>query len=376
MSKLRKHARRDVNRHPVLNIEDVTKRPFEPVCPDGSTVLCFGELDHHAEAAVAGMQVSGEYVSDSKHLRHVAWFKRAVPKRRRRQPRDHEEIGEPGQVGYDVLGNQIAQKIVPRHSRQVAKGQDGNRRLVTRATATIDGQSGHRSRRPGAECAYGPLESLELALPEVLDHNTQAVGELVAHCGRHDDFVRPTEIAQARRQVHAVSIDVELVGDHVGRVDAHAHPDAPVRIHRPLACNKPLLDGNRALDRADRTLEFEQHAVTGELYPAAPEPRQVLVLDIVGKCAPPTDRALFVEMNEANGFDDVDEQHRSEAALDVRLRGFFDHWARGDRFGQAASVLYNSPLRRQMASLVDRPNATVAEAACRARGQVRAGIWH
>ena len=78
-----------------------------------------------------------------------------------------------------------------------------------------------------------------------------------------------------------------------------------------LAAFDARLHRDRALDRIDGALEFQQHPIALHLDQPPPEPRQVVRGDVARELAPALDRALLVLLDQAHGIDNVDEEHRS-----------------------------------------------------------------
>ena len=71
-------------------------------------------------------------------------------------------------------------------------------------------------------------------LAKILDRDAKSVGELVANRCRDDDLLGAAQIPQARRQVDTVAVEVDFIGDYVGKMDADAQSNAlSVRLELP-----------------------------------------------------------------------------------------------------------------------------------------------
>ena len=70
------------------------------------------------------------------------------------------------------------------------------------------------------------------ALLRVLDDTTwsfqrlEAIGELISHRGGDDDFLGAAQVPQPSGQIDAVAVEVDVVGQHVGEINAHSQADS------------------------------------------------------------------------------------------------------------------------------------------------------
>ena len=263
-----------------------------------------------------GLHASRQHVADTEHLGHVARLVEAVAKRRRRQPRDHEQVGQPRQVADHVLGDQVAQEVVRRVARQVAKRQHRDRRPVADVPHPVrrdGGRQGPAARRgtrgPGRSMPLSwrsPRSSIVTPRPSVSWSRTAA---------EIDDFVRTAEHHQARGEVDAVAVEVDVVGHDVGQVDADSQMDLAVgvddrRCHARFAPASPARTRRRRCALSNSTSIPSPSCLT-----IRPRRRgKIVAHDRRDEVAPPADRAFGVLLDQADRVDDVDEQHRAQPA--------------------------------------------------------------
>jgi hypothetical protein len=104
--------------------------------------------------------------------------------------------------------------------------------------------------------------------------------DLVSHLRRDDDFAWPCDACQPCGQVDAVPVHVVTFDDHVGDLDPYAKQ-------------------NLALGRDAKVLASLAGCEQIGLY-------------VVHQAEPACDHTLLVLLDQADGFDDVDNQHRSD----------------------------------------------------------------
>ena len=75
----------------------------------------------------------------------------------------------------------------------------------------------------------------------------------------------PTRSLPTSGNVHAVTVEVAVLHDHVAEVEADSEHQSKVRRHGTIAHGHAALDVSRAPDRSDRTGELNEEAVSSGL---------------------------------------------------------------------------------------------------------------
>jgi hypothetical protein len=177
-----------------------------------------------------------------------------------------------------------------------------------------------RSRRPDPERAHRAVHAFQPAFAQVLERQAEAVGHLVAHGGRDDRLARAGQRHQPRGQVDAIAIQVELVGQHVGEVDADPQVQLFAGLDTGVALLDPRLERERAIDGTRGAVELDQHAVAQQLDDAALVRRQFVMGDLGDERAPARHRAVRIKPDFLDRVDDIGKEHRAQPTGSLRKR--------------------------------------------------------
>ena len=152
-------------------------------------------------------------------------------------------------------------------------------------------------------------------LAKILEHDRQAIANLVAHRAADVDPAGFGQRFHPRGDGDTVAVDQIAVRDHIAHVDREAKLDAPVgrRIGAPLR-HCPL-DRDRAAHGIDDAVELDQQAVAHRAHDAAPVLGDLRVDEIVADRSERRQGALLVDPHQPGIADDIGAQNDGKPML-------------------------------------------------------------
>ena len=229
---------------------------------------------------------------------------------------DHAQVREAAQRRDQVLGDPVAEVLLPRVAALVGERQDGDdgrgghhrfghrRALLAMlpdetaarepegdgspgeqeedrcararpawhaASGRFDGSEsgGARPVQAYAEDGHGLGDVLDLVLAQGLEGEVELAADVVVDRPRDQDAARLGELLQAGGDVDAVAVDVLAIDDHVAEIDADAELEPVLRREGGVALAQGPLDVDGAGQRLDDAREVGQHAVARRADDAA-----------------------------------------------------------------------------------------------------------
>ena len=183
-----------------------------------------------------------------------------------RVARSHEQAGDTGEIGDQIVGDAVAEEVLMRIVAHVGERQDGDRRSLPRAR----GRSRCCPRHHHAIYPDRSLDVLEPPLADIFELAVEPTAEVIIRGAGDGHTTGLTQLLEAGRDVHPVAIDAAVLGQDVGKVDPHPEVDPLGPGHIALTLGDAALNGDRTLDRVDHAGELAQRVVAREVDDPAP----------------------------------------------------------------------------------------------------------
>ena len=189
-----------------------------------------------------------------------------------------------------------------------------DRRLQGLARAALDicGRLGNHLIRP-----HRARDVLDPLLAEILEAAAELALEVVVGGAGDDDAAGLRQLLEARGDVHAIAVEIALVGHHVAEIDADAEADALVLGDLRLALRHAALGGDGAGDRIDHAAELAERAIAHELDDAALVLGDQRLDEGLAVGLEALERSRLVALDQARIADDVGRENGGEAAVDA-----------------------------------------------------------
>jgi hypothetical protein len=114
--------------------------------------------------------------------------------------------------------------------------------------------------------AHRPGNVLQMLLAKIVDGNIDPAGDVLEDRPRQAQSTRLGDLLKARRDIHAIAVDVAVFDDDITEVNSYAEPQRRL----PARTCHAALPGERAVDGIDDALELDQKAIAHELNHPAP----------------------------------------------------------------------------------------------------------
>jgi len=263
-----------------------------------------------------------QYIAHAQLAADLLRVDRLVPIRECSTTRDHETLGDTGQIGRHVLGDPISEILLLRIVAEVGEGQHHDRQA--RRNRGLRCQRGEPHVRQaggglGAERInpYWPRDVFDALVAHVLEGEREPLADMVADSTRDADTARLSQRLQTRRDIHSVAEDVVLLDEDIAEIDAYAEPDPALLGHVGLAVGHPPLNLDRTSDGVDDALELRQEAIAGVLYNPAPVFLDLRIDQFPEMGLKPLMGPLLVSAHQARIPRHICCQDRGEAAFDT-----------------------------------------------------------
>ena len=211
-------------------------------------------------------------------LAHLAQIHLLALVRERGGAGDHQQAGQLGKVGDDVLADAVAEIILLRVPTHVVKSQhrDGGffhqgGRFGT-ALGFVAFPRFIRSLQQYTVNPHRPGDIFDRLSTEIFEGKRQAGGHLFVNAARDADAARFGQGFQPGRDVHAVAENVAPFLQHIPQI--HPDPKSHAAVFRLLraASGQRMLDFHRAIYRVHHRSELRQHGVAMRVDDAPPVP--------------------------------------------------------------------------------------------------------
>jgi hypothetical protein len=141
--------------------------------------------------------------------------------------------------------------------------------------------------------------------------------EVIVGGAGDDDAAGLRQLLQARGDVHAITVEIALVGDHIAEIDADAEADALDLRYLRLALRNAALGRDGTGDRIDDAAELAEHAVAHQLDYAALVLCNQRLNDGLAVMLEPLERSRLVALDQARIADDIGRENGGEATVDT-----------------------------------------------------------
>ena len=234
----------------VLDGENVFELSVVALGPDVGFSLAVDELHGHSDPVHRLAHASLDDVVDPEFAGDLLRLDRLSLVDEHGVARDHQKLTEARQLGDDVLGESVGEKLLLRVAAHVDERQNRDRRLfralLRRGGRILRGVA--RARFLAADDdlvdADRPVDVLDLLVAEILVDELEPVADLIAHRRRYADAAGLGDQLEARRDIDAVAEDVVLIDDDVAKIDADPIELGSARPACP-GCAAPCAPGNR-----------------------------------------------------------------------------------------------------------------------------------
>ena len=225
--------------------------------------------------------------------------------------RGHEQPGDLGEIGDQIVGDAVAEKVLVRIAGLVGEGQHRDRRSLGRSWRRCRrGPRHHHAIHP-----HRPLDVLEPPLADIFELAVEPAAHVIVGGARDGHAARLAQLLEPGGDVHPIAVDAALLGEDVGEVDPDPEIDPLGPRDVPLALGDATLDGDGTLDRIDHARELAQRIVAGEVD----DPAVMLGDQGLEQLAPArleaSERAGIVATHEPRVADHIRDQDRGKPAL-------------------------------------------------------------
>ncbi len=302
----------------VLHGEDVGEHPVVALGPEMPARGRVGQLRRDPNPLPGPADAPLQDVAGTQPGTHFTHVEGRPLEGEGRLARGHEQTGDLGEVGDEVVGDAVAEIVLVGVVTQIRERQDRDRgplgRVEGRARRCRGG--GHPTIAHPVD-PHGPLDVLEPALAHGDEAAVELAPQMIVGGAGDDDAARLGELLESRRDVHPVAIEVAVgVVDDIAEVDADPAAEALRLGHRILALGHSPLNEQGAAHRVDDARELDQGAVAHQLDDASLVLGDERVDQLLSQRLQAGERAILVPLHEPGVADHVRRQDGREPPLD------------------------------------------------------------
>src|SRR5262245_4484391 len=319
LQQLRLNRGNHLARYLVLQRKDVGEFAVVTIGPDVVSGCGIYQLRRDAHAVAALSHAAFQHVANAELARSALHVDRFALIRKRRIARDYEKPAQLRQAGDDVLGNSVREIFLFRIAAHVREWKNryrwsigcgpfrcACRRLLRRGlVGQLDSVN---TNRPG--------NVLDGLLSQIVKAEAEFVLHLVVNHTRHHDAAGLGQGLKARRNIHAVAVNVVAIDNDVANVEADAELDSFFRRNVYIAIGHSALDVHRATHGINNAYKFDQHSVARRLHDASAMLGNLWINKFFAMCFELPQRAFFVNAHQPAVAGYVSSKNRRESAVD------------------------------------------------------------
>ena len=280
------------------------------------------QLRGHPDPVAGLAHAAFEHVADAERLGDLGHRDRRLLVNEGRIARDHMQIGQPRQIGDDVLADPVGEIFLLDVAAHIVEREHRDRGLLDRRRRRLRRRGGF-GRRGGIRLGGGAdlkridphrLDDVfELGVTEIVDGQIKSRAHLPIGIFGKADRAGLGHALQPRGDVDAVAHQI-VIGllDHIAQMDADAKVYPALGRQTGVALKHAVLHLDRAAHSVDDAAELDEKSITHTFHHAAVVHRNSRVDQVTAERAKPRQRAILVRPRHAAETNDIRGQDRRQ----------------------------------------------------------------